>query len=114
MTIINLTNKDMTIYNDQHEKTVFPSEGYLILRMIPGNTLSVNGIKIHELIPSYTFKFDNEDTVYIGLPEEQEGVLYIVQRNVLKNARRRDFISHGTPLANENGFIGYSGYICLR
>jgi hypothetical protein len=103
MKLVNLTPHAITLVSGD-TKITLPSEGIARVDATPGTLRTVEGVPVPIADP----------TVYgevIGLPEPQEGTLYVVSLMVLERCRHRaDVVAPGTgpkdlPIRNAQGQI---------
>ena len=103
MPFINLTPHEI---NEVDSGTVLPSSGIARVRQCSKNVRKVDGIQI--------FRSEYEGSVQ-GLPEPQEGVIYIVSALALNAvpADRTDVVAPGDAVRDESGrVVGCKGFRC--
>ena len=90
MKFINLTPHDVTIV-DGETKHTFPKQGLARVQTIPLNPTMLGGI------PFFTTTYGGTE----GLPEPQEGIIFIVSMVVAQaNPERRDIVFPASDPAN--------------
>jgi hypothetical protein len=87
--IINLTPHTIVLRDENGRDHEIPSTGRAVLKQTPGDLVDVPGVPVPIAQPASGHEV-------VGVPEPQEGVLFLVSFPVAAFLRRPDVVSPGT------------------